>query len=268
MVTASDTATGSSRSRDERGAGPHQSSPPRRVVVAMSGGVDSSVVAALMQAAGHEVIGITLQLYDHGAATGRKGSCCAGEDIHDARTVADRLGIAHYVLDYEKRFARAVIRGLLRWVGVSLQVVGFERIPAETCLVVANHASYLDGFIFTAVLPPRFAFVVKQELEGPWISRLLLRRVGTVFVERFEPGRGEAEAGKVLAALRAGQSAAITLKARGSLSVLGRLDAGGQNSTLAAASPGAAISATAPAMMSTLSPVHVIVPGMVPRSAQ
>src|SRR5271163_2268384 len=80
-----------------------------RVVVAMSGGVDSSVVAGLMARAGHEVIGITLQLYDHGVATGRKGACCAGQDIHDARRVADRLGISHYVIDAEERFARAVI---------------------------------------------------------------------------------------------------------------------------------------------------------------
>ena len=80
-----------------------------RVVVAMSGGVDSSVVAALAKRAGHEVVGVTLQLYDHGAATRRKGACCAGQDIHDARAVATKLGIAHYVLDYEERFRQAVI---------------------------------------------------------------------------------------------------------------------------------------------------------------
>ncbi len=80
-----------------------------RILVAMSGGVDSSVVAALLAGAGHEVIGVTLQLYNHGAAAGRKGACCAGQDIHDARRVADRLGIAHYVIDAESRFARAVI---------------------------------------------------------------------------------------------------------------------------------------------------------------
>ncbi len=85
--------------------------PPRgsRVVVAMSGGVDSSVVAALCAEAGCETIGVTLQLYDHGAALARKGACCAGSDIHDARRVADRLGIAHYVLDYESAFAGSVI---------------------------------------------------------------------------------------------------------------------------------------------------------------
>jgi tRNA-specific 2-thiouridylase len=80
-----------------------------RIVVAMSGGVDSSVVAALAAASGAETIGVTLQLYDHGAAVGRTGSCCAGQDIRDARAVADRLGIAHYVFDYESRFRESVM---------------------------------------------------------------------------------------------------------------------------------------------------------------
>ena len=80
-----------------------------RIVVAMSGGVDSSVVAALAAASGAEVIGITLQLYDYGAATGRKGACCAGDDIRDARQVADRLGIAHYVFDHESSFREEVV---------------------------------------------------------------------------------------------------------------------------------------------------------------
>ncbi|QLC26873.1 tRNA 2-thiouridine(34) synthase MnmA [Parasphingopyxis algicola] len=80
-----------------------------RIVVAMSGGVDSSVVAALAAKTGAEVIGITLQLYDHGEATGRTGSCCAGQDIRDARAVAEKLGIAHYVFDYESRFRESVI---------------------------------------------------------------------------------------------------------------------------------------------------------------
>ena len=80
-----------------------------RVVVAMSGGVDSSVVAALAAKSGAEVIGVTLQLYDYGAATGRKGACCAGDDIRDARTVADRLGFAHYVFDHESAFREEVV---------------------------------------------------------------------------------------------------------------------------------------------------------------
>jgi tRNA-uridine 2-sulfurtransferase len=80
-----------------------------RVVVAMSGGVDSSVTAALLKAEGYDVVGVTLQLYDHGAATHRKGACCAGQDIYDARSVTERIGIPHYVLDYESRFKEAVI---------------------------------------------------------------------------------------------------------------------------------------------------------------
>jgi tRNA-specific 2-thiouridylase len=80
-----------------------------RVVVAMSGGVDSTVTAALLARAGYDVIGVTLQLYDHGAATARKGACCAGQDILDARTAAEALGVAHYVLDYESRFRDSVI---------------------------------------------------------------------------------------------------------------------------------------------------------------
>ena len=81
-----------------------------RVVVAMSGGVDSSVVAGLLAREGYDVVGVTLQLYDHGEATHRKGACCAGQDIHDARRVAAALGIPHYVLDYEERFKKAVMQ--------------------------------------------------------------------------------------------------------------------------------------------------------------
>lgn len=80
-----------------------------RIVVAMSGGVDSSVAAALMVEAGFEVIGMTLQLYDHGSAVGKKGACCAGQDIYDARQVCDKLGVPHYILDYESHFSKTVI---------------------------------------------------------------------------------------------------------------------------------------------------------------
>ena len=85
--------------------------PPRdtRVVVAMSGGVDSSVVAAMLAEEGYDVVGVTLQLYDHGAALAKKGACCAGQDIHDARRVAETMGFPHYVLDYENMFREAVI---------------------------------------------------------------------------------------------------------------------------------------------------------------
>ena len=80
-----------------------------RIVAAMSGGVDSTVTAALLARAGYDVVGVTLQLYDHGAAIQKKGACCAGQDIHDARTAAEAMGIAHYVLDYESRFKQQVI---------------------------------------------------------------------------------------------------------------------------------------------------------------
>ena len=110
-----------------------------RVVVAMSGGVDSSVVAALMKAAGHDVIGITLQLYDHGAATGRKGSCCAGQDIHDARRVAETIGIPHYVLDYENRFASAVIDSF-----AASYAAGETPIPCVTCNQQIKFRDLLD----------------------------------------------------------------------------------------------------------------------------
>ena len=102
--------------------------PGSRVVVAMSGGVDSSVAAALLAQAGHEVVGITLQLYDHGAAVGRQGACCAGRDIHDARRVAERLGIAHYVLDREARFRKAVIDDF-----VDTYAAGRTPVPCVRC---------------------------------------------------------------------------------------------------------------------------------------
>ena len=94
----------------------------------MSGGVDSSVVAALLKEQRHEVIGVTLQLYDHGAAVGRRGACCAGQDIHDARRVADRLGIPHYVLDDEQRFKATVIQSF-----AESYIAGETPVPCVVC---------------------------------------------------------------------------------------------------------------------------------------
>ncbi len=99
-----------------------------RVVAAMSGGVDSSVVAALLAEEGYEVIGVTLQLYDHGAAIQKKGACCAGQDIHDARNVADQIGIPHYVLDYESRFREQVMEDF-----ADTYLAGSTPIPCIRC---------------------------------------------------------------------------------------------------------------------------------------
>ena len=110
-----------------------------RVVVAMSGGVDSSVTAALLAADGYDVVGVTLQLYDHGEATHRKGACCAGRDIHDARAVAGTLGIPHYVLDYESRFKEEVIDRF-----AESYVAGETPVPCISCNQSIKFRDLLD----------------------------------------------------------------------------------------------------------------------------
>lgn len=113
---------------------PHET----RVVAAMSGGVDSSVVAAMLKAEGYDVIGITLQLYDHGAAIEKKGACCAGQDIHDARNVSDAIGIPHYVLDYESRFREQVMEDF-----ADTYLAGSTPIPCIRCNQTVKFADLL-----------------------------------------------------------------------------------------------------------------------------
>jgi len=151
-----------------RKASPSRQRKRRRIVVAMSGGVDSAVVAALLKEQGHDVIGVTLQLYDHGAAVGKRGSCCAGQDIHDARRVADRLGIAHYVLDYEQRFKATVMQSF-----AESYVAGETPIPCVTC----NQQIKFHELLATArdleadALATGHYIEVRNEAAGPALHR-------------------------------------------------------------------------------------------------
>src|SRR5579871_2474287 len=132
-----------------------------RVLVAMSGGVDSSVVAGLMAEAGHEVIGITLQLYDHGAAIGRKGACCAGQDIHDAKRVADKLNIAHYVIDSEQKFRSSVMSAF-----ADSYAAGQTPVPCIACNQHLKFGDLLDmarDFGAEAMATGHYV----QRIEGP-----------------------------------------------------------------------------------------------------
>jgi tRNA-specific 2-thiouridylase len=110
-----------------------------RIVAAMSGGVDSTVTAALLHRAGYDVVGVTLQLYDHGAAIQKKGACCAGQDIHDARTASDAIGIPHYVLDYESRFKDQVIEEF-----ADAYLRGETPIPCVRCNQTVKFRDLLD----------------------------------------------------------------------------------------------------------------------------
>src|ERR1051325_2335681 len=110
-----------------------------RIVAAMSGGVDSTVTAALLARAGYDVVGVTLQLYDHGAAIQKKGACCAGQDIHDARTAAEAIGIPHYALDYASRFREQVIEDF-----ADAYLRGETPIPCVRCNQTVKFRDLLD----------------------------------------------------------------------------------------------------------------------------